>query len=165
MTRNESDAGSEIAASGDPTSREAEPGVLAKRVKWLFEHQSKPNGKRYSYRDVCREAARAGIDISPGYLSRLVNGLAENPTMEVLTALAKVFDVPFSYFDPTESTEEQQAAKELAEALKGTGVERIALRSKDLTPASLKLILGMVDRVREMEGLPPADESPSSTSE
>ena len=137
-----------------------EQGVLARRIKWLFDHKLKPDGKRYSYREVVRAAGELGIDISPGYISRLVNGLAENPTMDVLTVLGKVFGVEFSYFDPNEPAEEEQARIELAEALRKHGVESIAMRSVGLPPKGIDMVLSMIDRVRELEGLPPVEEPP-----
>ena len=143
-------------------SAPGQQGVLARRIKWLFEHRLNPNGKRYSYREVVRAASELGLDISPGYISRLVNGLADNPTMDVLTVLGKVFDVEFSYFDPNEPVEEQQARIELAEALRKRGVESIAMRSVGLPPKGIEMVLSMIDRVRELEGLPPVEEPPGS---
>src|SRR5947209_4241795 len=142
-----------------PAGRKPDPGVIAQRLRYLFEHKRKPNGKRYSYREVLRAIdAQGGPSMSVGYLSQLVTGVRTNPMMDAVQALAKFFEVPLSYFDAHENTEETNQKLKLVAALRHAGVQDVATRAVGLPPESIELVLSMIDRVRQVEGLPPAGE-------
>lgn len=158
MGEPEMDDGEETGIAESPTAQGTAPGELARRVQWLFETKRKPDGKKYSQRDV----ARAG-SLSPTTVSRICSGENPNPSMEILGAFAKTFGVPFQYFDLTESAEQEERRIKLDQALETSGVEGIALRSMDLTPKSVELIVSMLDRVRAMEGLPAIKDSLSES--
>jgi transcriptional regulator with XRE-family HTH domain len=172
MSRQAKGAGEEPAkpaATDDPTSPEgsspqtstADPGVIAERLQYLFENKRKPDGKKYSYREAIRAIeAAGGTSISVGYLSQLVNGVRTNPMMDAIQGLAKFFGVPLSYFDASENTEETNEQLKLVAALQHAGVQDVAMRTVGLPPESVKLVLSMIDRVRELEGLPPAESQP-----
>ena len=138
------------------TSEPTGAGVIATRLQYLFENQRRPDGKRYSYRDVLTAIkATGGPSMSIGYLSQLVTGARTNPMMDAIQALAKFFEVPLAYFDAHENTAETNAQLKLIAALQHAGVEEVAMRAVGLPPESIDLILGMIDRVRQVEGLPP----------
>jgi len=141
-----------------PQAEQADPGVIAERLQYLFEHKRKPDGKKYSYREAIRAIeADGGPSFSVGYLSQLVTGVRTNPMMDAVQGLAKFFGVPLSYFDAHEQTEETNEQLKLVAALQHAGVQDVAMRTVGLPPESVKLILSMIDRVREVEGLPPAE--------
>jgi transcriptional regulator with XRE-family HTH domain len=136
----------------------ADTGVIAERLQYLFEHKRKPDGKKYSYREAIRAIeADGGAPISVGYLSQLVTGVRKNPMMDAIQGLAKFFGVPLSYFDAHEKTEETNEQLKLVAALQHAGVQDVAMRTVGLPPESINLVLSMIDRVREIEGLPPAE--------
>ncbi|MBS2963940.1 XRE family transcriptional regulator [Actinocrinis puniceicyclus] len=136
----------------------AEPGVIATRLQYLFEHKRKPNGKRYSYREVLTAIEKqGGPTLSIGYLSQLSTGARTNPMMDALQALARFFEVPLSYFDAHENTAETNEKLKLVAALQHAGVQEVAMRTVGLPPESIDLVLSMIDRVRQVEGLPPAE--------
>ena len=83
--------------------------------------------------------------------------------MDAVQALAKFFEVPLSYFDAHENTAETNAQLKLIAALQHAGVEDVAMRTVGLPPESVALILGMIDRVRQVEGLPPAGNASGTT--
>lgn len=146
------------AAEGSPPNDQADPGVIAERLRYLFENKRKPNGKRYSYREALKAIeAEGGPSISVGYLSQLVTGVRTNPMMDAIQALAQFFGVPLSYFDAHENTEETNEQLKLVAALQHAGVQDVAMRTVGLPPESIALVLSMIDRVREIEGLPPAE--------
>lgn len=159
-------AAADVAAPVVPTSsaeQNADPGVIAERLQYLFEHKRKPDGKKYSYREAIRAIeAQGGASISVGYLSQLVTGVRTNPMMDAIQGLAQFFDVPLSYFDAHENTEETNEQLKLVAALQHAGVQDVAMRSVGLPPESIDLVLSMIDRVRQIEGLPPA-EAPTDT--
>jgi transcriptional regulator with XRE-family HTH domain len=154
------------AASGEraPESAKSDPGVLAQRLRYLFEHKRKPDGKRYSYREVLKAIdERGGPSMSVGYLSQLVTGVRTNPMMDAVQALAKFFEVPLTYFDVLEDTAEANERLKLVAALQHAGVQDVAAHAVGLPPESIELVLSMIDRVRQVEGLPPVDASPDNT--
>lgn len=153
-------AGTAESGSSDehPPQAKADPGVIAERLQYLFENKRKPNGRKYSYREAIRAIeAAGGASISVGYLSQLVTGVRTNPMMDAIQGLAKFFDVPLSYFDAHEATEETNEQLKLVAALQHAGVQDVAMRTVGLPPESINLVLSMIDRVREVEGLPPAE--------
>jgi hypothetical protein len=155
---------SEPAASAEHSGDHADAGVIAKRLQYLFENTRRPDGKRYSYREVLAAIDSAGgPSMSIGYLSQLVTGARTNPMMDAVQALAKFFEVPLSYFDAHENTEETNAQLKLVAALRHAGVQDVAMRTVGLPPESIDLILGMIDRVRQVEGLPPVETASGTT--
>lgn len=138
-----------------------DPGIIARRLRWLFENKRKPDGGKYSYRDVVRLMQEAGgPSISVGYVSQLVTGARTNPNLDALQGLSLAFGVPLSYFDEHESTEEINEQLKLVAAIQHAGVQDVAMRTVGLPPESIELVLSMIDRVRQIEGLPPAEELP-----
>lgn len=146
-----------------PESAKSDPGALAQRLRYLLEQKRKPDGKRYSYREVLKAIdAQGGPSMSVGYLSQLVTGVRTNPMMDAVQALAKFFEVPLSYFDAHENTEETNEKLKLVAALQHAGVQDVATRAAGLPPESIDLVLSMIDRVRQVEGLPPVDAPPNT---
>lgn len=148
------DVSHEASASQDGRS---DPGVIAERLQYLFEHRRRPDGKRYSYREVLSAIEiQGGPSMSIGYLSQLATGARTNPMMDAVQALARFFEVPLSYFDAHEDTAETNERLKLVAALQNAGVQDVAMRTVGLPPESIELVLSMIDRVRQVEGLPPA---------
>ena len=144
-------------------TKNADPGVIAERLQYLFENKRKPDGKKYSYREVIRAIeAQGGASISVGYLSQLVTGVRTNPMMDAIQGLANFFEVPLSYFDAHEDTSETNEQLKIVAALRHAGVQDVAMRTVGLPPESINLVLSMIDRVRQVEGLPPAEPLPGN---
>jgi len=163
MDEQATDLGDEMQRPAE-TAEAADAGVIATRLQYLFENKRRPDGKRYSYREVLAAIdASGGPSMSIGYLSQLVTGARTNPMMDAVQALAKFFEVPLSYFDAHENTAETNAQLKLIAALQHAGVEDVAMRTVGLPPESVALILGMIDRVRQVEGLPPAGNASGTT--
>lgn len=135
----------------------SDAGPLAARVDHLF-HTVRPHaGREFSFEEVA-EALRAkgGPTISATYIWQLRKGLRDNPTKRHLEALADFFGVPPAYFFDDAETRRIDAELALLTALRDSPVRQIALRASGLSPKSLEAIADMVDRVRELEGLPDA---------
>lgn len=134
-------------------------GTLAAKVDHLFRTVRPRTGGEYSFEEVA-EAIRAkgGPTISATYLWQLRKGLRDNPTKRHLEALAGFFGVPPAYFFDEAETERINVELALLSALRDAPVRQIALRANGLSPRSLETIAEMVDRVRELEGLPDAAE-------
>jgi transcriptional regulator with XRE-family HTH domain len=86
-------------SSPPPSSQsEAVPASLADRLTLLFERIRKPDGSRYSLREVSDAISEAGEPVSYGYIQKLRTGTTDNPTLRTLRALAQFFRVPVEFF-------------------------------------------------------------------
>jgi transcriptional regulator with XRE-family HTH domain len=86
----------------------------------------------------------------------LRKGVRDNPTKRHLEALADFFGVAPAYFFDDAAARRIDAELALLTAMRDTSVRQIALRASGLSPKSLDAIIEMVERVRELEGLPEA---------
>ena len=133
-----------------------DPGVIARKLQFLFETVRKPDGSKYTYREVLDGiAASGGPTLSIGYLSQLVNGRRKNPMLDSLVALAKFFKQPLSFFDIATEPSEADELQRLAARLQSAGVESIAQRAVGLNKGNLKALETLLDQMRAMQGLPP----------
>ncbi|WP_237774474.1 helix-turn-helix domain-containing protein [Actinosynnema sp. ALI-1.44] len=129
--------------------------TLAAKVDHLFRTVRPHSGKEYSFEEVA-ETIRSGggPTISATYLWQLRKGLRDNPTRRHLEALAGFFGVPPAYFFDATTTSQVDAELALLAALRDASVRQIALRASGLSAKSLGAITEMVERAREIEGLP-----------
>lgn len=133
-------------------------GVLAARVDHLFRTVRADDGGEYTFEEVA-EAIRAkgGPTISATYLWQLRKGVRDNPTKRHVEALASFFGVPPAYFFDDAEAARIDAELALLNALRDAPVRQLALRARGLSDKSLATIADMVERVRELEGLPRED--------
>jgi transcriptional regulator with XRE-family HTH domain len=155
-------------------SRSIPPGAgrLAGRLNHLFATVHPRGRGPYSNEEVAKAIRAQGGDISKAYLAYLRNGSRDNPTMQHIAALATFFGVsPAYFFDDRVADDTDARIAELA-ALREAGVERsrwrdledaglrrVALRAAGLSPQGLRAVETILDNLRELEGLPAADEA------
>lgn len=133
--------------------------TLADKLNRLFQTVRPRGGGEYSHEEVAAALREGGgPTISATYVWQLRKGLRDNPTKRHLEALANFFGVPPAYFFDEAAAERIDAELELLNALRDASVRQIALRASGLSPKSLNAITEMVERVRELEGLPDATE-------
>jgi transcriptional regulator with XRE-family HTH domain len=97
-----------------------------------------------------------GNKASSAYLWRIRNDKpgAQKPGFEIIEALAEFFGVPTDYFSSNRPmTQEFEQDLKLAAALRQAGVQRIALRSKDLNEEGRKAVLEVIKHIRRAQGL------------
>jgi hypothetical protein len=137
--------------------------TLAEKLEHLFRTVHPAGRGQYSFEEVATAIrARGGPTISATYLWQLRKGLRDNPTKRHLEALAWFFGVPPAYFFDDEAAARIDAELGLLAALRDASVRQIAMRSAGLSPESLGTIAEMVERVRQLEGLPdPEQQDPS----
>ncbi len=124
-----------------------------------------PRGRgEYTHEEVAEAIRQRGVSsVSHTYIWQLRSGIKTNPTMAIIEALSDFFGVPPAYFFDMETTARIDAELELLEAMRDADVRRLAIRASDLSSESLRTILEMVDRVRELEGTSSeADERPTT---
>ncbi len=113
---------------------------FAAKLNRLFEERRKPNGTRYSQKEVFQSAP--GV-LNRLYLWRLRKGKAFRPSYPVVKALADFFGVDPSYF-----FENGEIAAEPAEdSQKNDLVHQIALRSSGLDKDGQQAVLLIIDSI------------------
>jgi transcriptional regulator with XRE-family HTH domain len=128
---------------------------LADKLDHLFRTIHPASHGEYSFEEVAGAIrARGGPTISATYVWQLRRGVRDNPTKKHLEALAQFFGVPPAYFFDDEAAARIDAELALLVALRDGSVRRIALRAAGLSAESLGTITEMVERVRQLEGLP-----------
>lgn len=140
---------------------EASPArTLAAKLNRLFRTVHPAGRGEYSNEEVAEAIRlRGGPTISTAYLWLLRKGSRDNPTRKHLAALADFFGVPPAYFFDDAAAERIDAELDLLLALRDTPIRHIALRAAGLSAESLATIAEVIERVRQLEGLP--DDTPS----
>jgi transcriptional regulator with XRE-family HTH domain len=135
--------------------------TLAEKVDRLFRTIHPRERGEYSFEEVAEGIrARGGPTVSATYLWQLRRGLRDNPTKKHLEALADFFGVSPSYFFDEEAAKRIDAELDMLAALRDSPVRQIALRAVGLSAESLATIADMVERVRQLEGIPePGEQS------
>lgn len=130
-------------------------GALSEKLNHLF-HTIHPRDRgEYSNEDVAEAIrSRGGPTISATYLWQLRKGLRDNPTKKHLEALADFFGVSPAYFFDDAAAAQIKAELELLAALRDASVRDLALRAFGLSTESLTALAEMIERVRQLEGLP-----------
>ncbi|MGW0702188.1 helix-turn-helix domain-containing protein [Streptomyces sp. NPDC002867] len=128
--------------------------TLADKLTHLFSHTAPADRGPYTSEEVARAITADGIPISGSYIGMLRKGQRDNPTVRHVEGLAKFFGVPPAYFFDDQVTEAVDTQLSLLMALRDAEVQRVALRTAGLSRKSLKSIQEVIERVRELEGLP-----------
>lgn len=129
---------------------------LAAKLDRLFRIVRPPGEDReYSYKEVSSAVAeRGGPATSENYLYLLRSGRRDNPGKKLIEALAGFFGTTIAYFYDTADSQALDDELRLLAALRDSSIRQLALRSVDLSKGNLQHIMGIVEQVREMEGLP-----------
>lgn len=134
---------------------ETAPRTLAEKVDRLFRVVHPAGRDEYSYQDVAAAIREGGgPTISATYVWQLRKGIRDNPTKKHLEALADFFGVSPAYFFDDEAAARIDAELSLLAALRDSSVRNVALRARGLSAQSLDAITEMIERVRQLEGLP-----------
>lgn len=137
---------------------------FADRLNYLFEVVTKSDRRRYSNEEVAAAILQdQGVTISASYLWYLRTGQRDNPTVRHLHALASFFGVPPAYFVEDAADKRVEAELAVAAAIRDVGVRTVALRANGLSAKSLETIRDVIERVRQLEGLPPTGSSAPDT--
>ncbi|KAA2256954.1 helix-turn-helix transcriptional regulator [Solihabitans fulvus] len=130
---------------------------LADKLNHLFQLVRPAAREEYSYEEVAASIREQGISISHTYVWQLRKGIRTNPTKRHLEGLAAFFGVSPAYFFDDSTSAQVDTELALLAALRDGSVRQVALRVADLSPASLDTVNDLVDRIRQLEGLPPAN--------
>lgn len=129
--------------------------TLAAKLNRLFQTVHPAGRGEYSNEEVAAAIRHSGgPTISAAYLWLLRKGTRDNPTKKHLEALADFFGVPPAYFFDDAAAEQIDAELDLLLALRDTPIRHIAMRAAGLSNESLTTIAEVIERVRQLEGLP-----------
>ncbi|NEA75418.1 helix-turn-helix transcriptional regulator [Streptomyces sp. So13.3] len=132
--------------------------TVAQKLDHLFRTVHPASRGPYANGEVAEAIQRASTGDSKGLsasaIQQLRTGAKKNPTMATVKALADFFGVPPAYFfdDDVEAT--SNAELDLLTAMRDADVKSVALRVSGLSPQGLRQIKGIIDHVRQIEGLP-----------
>ena len=139
----------------------AEEGLagLADKLNHLFATVPAPTRTGlYSNDSAAAALAERGISVSGVHLSHLRSGRRDNPSARLLAALAELFGVPIGYFfDPTMENRINSELDALS-AIKDTRAKTLMLRAQGVSPQSMEHLEGILDRIRQIEGLDDREE-------
>ncbi|MET9300694.1 hypothetical protein ABZX66_15335 [Micromonospora aurantiaca] len=139
--------------------------TLAARVEYLFDKirptseelsDSDEPGRRYTNKEIADKinatAAETGVTISAAYIGELRRGVASDPRMSHVRALAGAFGVSSGYFVDEAAAQRIQEQIGLLNELRRMDVKQVALRhvlaDSGLSPTDTQLIEQMVARLR-----------------
>jgi transcriptional regulator with XRE-family HTH domain len=133
-------------------TEEPTPSSLAAKLDKLFRIVRAAGQAEYTHQAVADAIRRdQGVAISHTYVWQLRTGRRDNPTLQHLTAIAKFFGVPVSYFLDEEQAAQIDRDLELLTAIKEVGVAEIALRTADLSPDSRDTVGDMIMKIWRLE--------------
>ena len=70
---------------------------LGERLEHLFVTIPSPSGGRWTNVEMATQLGERGIETTPAYISMLRRGRRSNPSLAIVTGMAKVFAVPTAY--------------------------------------------------------------------
>ncbi|MFZ2501105.1 MAG: XRE family transcriptional regulator [Nocardioides sp.] len=132
---------------------------LAEKLEHLFATVPREGGRQLYTNDSAAEALdQLGITVSGTHLSHLRSGRRDNPSARLVAGLAQLFGVPIAYFF---NDAEEQAINEQLEALsalRDSGVKGLMLRAHGVSEKSLSHLAGILEQIRQLEGLDTGDD-------
>jgi hypothetical protein len=148
--------------------------TLAARLEYLFEKirpgteelgPAEEPGRAYTNREIADKintaADETGVTISAAYVGELRRGVALDPRMSHVRALARAFGVHSGYFVDDAAAQRVRDQIALLTELRRMDVRQVALRQvltdAGLSPTDTQLVEQMVARLRAL-----ADQSPSA---
>ena len=132
---------------------------LADKLNHLFATVPAPTRSGlYSNDSAAAALAERGVSVSGVHLSHLRSGRRDNPSARLLAALAELFGVPIGYFfDPTMENRINSELDALS-ALKDSRAKTLMLRAQGVSPQSMEHLEGILERIRQIEGLDDGEE-------
>ncbi len=130
------------------------PSSLADKLNRLFATVHPAGRGEFSPEEVAKAINERGEGtVSPAYIYLLRKGQRDNPTKRHLELLAGFFGVTPAYFFDDEAARRIDAHLELLAAMRDQDVLQVALRANGLSAESLRMIVGMIEHTRQLEGL------------
>jgi transcriptional regulator with XRE-family HTH domain len=149
--------------------------TLAEKLEYLFDRirptaaelgSGDEPGRRYTTKEIATKINQAAegdphpVTISAAYIGEMRRGITTDPRASHIKALAGAFGVDPGFFVDSKTARAVQEQIDLLNDLREMRVERVALRrvlqQQGLSADSTRMIEQIVDRCRQLEGLPRA---------
>ena len=132
---------------------------LADKLNHLFATVPAPTRSGlYSNDSAAHALGERGMVVSGVHISHLRSGRRDNPSARLLAALAELFGVPIGYFfDPTMENR-INAELDALTALQDSRAKGLMLRAQGVSPESMDHLEGLLERIRQIEGLDERDD-------
>lgn len=138
--------------TGTEQRRQGATRTLAEKLNHLFATVHPPGRGEFKLEEVVEAINQRGdAKLTASYLSQMRHGQRDNPSKNVLEALAWFFGVSPAYFFNDEIAGKIEAELELVAAMRRASVQQIALRAADLSEESLRNLAVLIDHWRELE--------------
>ncbi|WP_067128742.1 helix-turn-helix domain-containing protein [Microtetraspora malaysiensis] len=122
----------------------------------LRETKLKEGGRPYSLQEISagiRAASRGEVTLSAASLSKIERDVTEEPSLRHLTAIAKFFGVPVTYFVDDVAGEQMYESMAALIAFRNSKVRDIAAHMATLPEESLDGFLTLVRAARQALGV------------
>lgn len=107
--------------------------TIAERLHHLVETHRRPNGKRWSIRQIEAGVAQRGfVGTTRNVIETLLNGSVTDPKMSHLLALAEFFGVPVTYFLESQDAIAEEDAL-ISRAMQDRQIRRIVVETARLS--------------------------------
>lgn len=125
---------------------------LAQRIDHLIRTVHPGDRGPYTLEEVTDGIrAQGGPTISVAYLSQLRAGKRDNPTKQHMEAIARFFGVNVAYFFDDTKAEAVNEELALLQAIRDSGVKRVALRAMELGPDARNSLARIIDELGNLE--------------
>lgn len=126
--------------------------AIAAKIEYLFNTVRRPDGREYTYDEI--ERGTQGR-VSRSYVWKLRNGRSQNPSLDVIEALAEFFHVPPEFFFSLDNDAEdaQRDAALVAALLHDPAARRLAEAARGMTPTAVRIVLGLIAALRPIDGM------------
>lgn len=130
---------------------------LGSRLDYLFANVPREDGgsRLHSNGSLASALTDSGIPVSEAHVSNLRNGKADNPSAVLLHGISSLFRVPVEYFFDGQVADQVSGMAPLLAALQNSANQGVLLRSQGLDSGALRAAEGVLDVLREAQGLPP----------
>lgn len=125
--------------------RVAETEMFAVKLQRLLDTHRNAEGSKLTPAQVASDVSQRGHKVSKSYLYDLLSGKKDEPSHNLVQALAEYFDVSLDYFADSERGRELARQYEILASLGESNVQQIVHRAKKLSPDGLKAVLDYID--------------------
>ncbi|NAE18028.1 helix-turn-helix domain-containing protein [Enterococcus hirae] len=124
-----------------------EPPTLASRLERAYTTTHSPSRGPWTDPEVSQRLKELGVLASPSHLWSLRKGRRENPSFALVDALAKVFDLPLSYFTESDDAQADHALA-MAQAMATPEVRELVSEVSSLPGPVVSALTTLLREVR-----------------
>jgi transcriptional regulator with XRE-family HTH domain len=120
---------------------------VPEKIDHLFKTVRRPDGREHTYDDVERGTGGA---VSRSYIWKLRHGRNRNPSLEVVEALGRYFDVPVTYFFDDVSAGSSDDVVAAAALMRNPALRKLMEEAQALPADQVLLLIEMASGLRRL---------------